>query len=132
MSAHKRLPESQNAHLLMLLLIIAGVFGLLVQALMPDAEMLAFMTGLAAVGGLVGASRQFDEREQQLLSQAFSAAFQWSLFALLVVSAFYSVLAWLHFTSGLAVFMSEHWTGLMVSAMCLLLGIAGYRTFRET
>ena len=131
MTTHHRIPFGQQPRPMMMMLVFAGLFGLFVQSFMADSEMLAFMTALAAVGGLVGAGRQFDEREQQLLSQTFSSAFQWSLLVLLILSAFYSGLAALHMTSELASFISAHWTGLSVSGMCLLLGIVGYFTFRE-
>jgi hypothetical protein len=132
MTARKQQTESQRPRLLMGLLVFAGLFGMLIQFIMADSEMLAFMIAAAAVGGLVGAGRQFDERQQQLLSQAFSAAFQWLLLVLLAVSAFYAGLAALHISSGLASFISAHWTGLTVSGMSLLLGIAGYFVFRDS
>ncbi|MFN8448832.1 MAG: hypothetical protein U0521_09635 [Anaerolineae bacterium] len=131
MTAQDRQSGAQRPRLMMGLLVFAGLFGMVIQFIMPDSEMLAFMVGAAAVGGLVGAGRQFEEREQLLLSQAFSSAFQWLLVVLLAVSAFYAGLAALHLSSGLATFVSAHWTGLMVSGMCLVLGIAGYASFRD-
>lgn len=132
MTARNQQSRNQRPRLLMGLLVFAGLFGLVVQALMPDGEMLAFMTGLAGVGGLVAAGQKCDEREQQLISQAFSSAFQWLLIVLLFISAFYATLTALNLSSELALFLNEHWTGFMVSVMCLLLGIAGYATFRKS
>ena len=75
--------------------------------------------------------RKFDEREEQLLFQAYSTTFQWSLLALMILYSFSEFSKWLGVLPSLTLFLNAHWIGLIFSGMCLLLGIAGFQSFKE-
>lgn len=118
---------------LMILLVFTGLFGFVLQ-LLPgfDGGGTVLLILLSAVVILVdGSSRRFDEREEQLLSEAYGTTFQWVLFALVIVYAFSEISSWLGIFSPVRLFLNDHWLGISFSSMCLLLGIAGLRHFQE-
>lgn len=115
---------------MIVLVLFAGLFGVAVQ-FFGDLKDMAIFIGIGVFGGLVASSKDFDERELQLLSQAYSMAFQWLFFAVLVAYAFLTVSQWLKAADGIAVFLNTHWLGLTVSLICILLGVAGLRVFEE-
>ncbi len=112
------------------LVLFAGVLGIAFQFLGDLGDLAILILAPAALGGLVASSNKFDEREQQLLSQAFSKAFGWLLFVLLVAYAFLEVSEWLRLADSAVVFLNARWPGFTVSLMCLLLGVAGLSVFR--
>ena len=118
------------ARAMIVIVLFAGLFGMTVQ-FFGDLKDIAILVGIAVFGGLVASSNNFDEREQQLLSQTYSMAFQWLFFALLVAYAFLEVCEWLNAANSITVFLNTHWLGLTVSLICLLLGMAGLRLFKE-
>ncbi|MCB9456620.1 MAG: hypothetical protein H6671_11595 [Anaerolineaceae bacterium] len=117
---------------LMSLLVFTGLFGFVIQ-LLPGFDSGGIL--LLLLGGVVGIvdsnSRRFDEREEQLLSQAYGTTFQWSLLVLMIVYAFSELSSWLGLLSPIRLFLDAHWLGLSFSTICLLLGIAGFRRFQE-
>lgn len=118
------------ARVMIVTVLFAGLFGITVQ-FFGDLKDIAIFIGIAVFGALVASSNNFDEREQQLLSQTHSMAFQWLFFALLVAYAFLEVSERLNAANGMTVFLNTHWLGLTVSLICLFLGVAGLRLFRE-
>lgn len=118
------------ARAMIVIVLSAGLFGIAVQ-FFGDLKDIAIFLGIAVFGSLVASSNNFDEREQQLLSQAYSMAFQWLFFALLAAYAFLEVAKWLNAANSMTVFLNTHWLGLTVSLICLLLGVAGLRLFKE-
>ncbi|MDT8306642.1 MAG: hypothetical protein RRC07_11965 [Anaerolineae bacterium] len=112
----------------MWLLVFAGVFGLATQ-FFPGLESMALLAGIPLLGSLVATSQIFDEREERLLNQAFSTAFQWVSFALFVFFALYESLSWLNAGDNLIQFVQLHWIGLVFSVMILFLGVAGLPLF---
>ncbi len=116
---------------MMFLVLWAGLFGIAVQ-FNDSVKDLAIGIGLVEFICLVITSRKYyDEREQQLLSQSFSLAFQWLAVALLAAYGFLQISERLGIASSAASFLNTHWIGLTVSLMGLLLGIAGLRLFRD-
>ena len=122
--------EKNLSRSLMILVLWAGVVGLAFQ-LNESVKDLSIFTGLVTFFSLIISSRKFDEREQQLLSRTYSITFQWLAVLLLVAYVFLQASAWGGFASGVVLFLNTHWIGLFVSTICLLLGIAGIRLFRE-
>jgi hypothetical protein len=113
-----------------LLMIIAGGFGILLQ-FMPDPDLLTFIIVLSALTSAVGSKPKWDERENQLLGQSFSDAFQWTLIGLYILFTGTVLLGWIGLVHGWLAYVAAHWIGYIASAMCLLLGVAGLREFRE-
>ena len=115
---------------LTVLVLWAGIVGLAFQ-LNESIKDLAVFTGLVTFFSLVISSRRFDEREQQLLSQAYSITFQWLGVILLVVYIFLQVSERTNIAGGMALFLNTHWIGITVSIICTILGGAGIMLFKE-
>ena len=130
MSSNSVNNRQRLAPMLLWITLAAGVFGLVVQ-LIPDGTMLTFMVGVAAIGGLAGSRKIFDERENQLLWQSYGTAFEYLFIVIYFVYAFIIFAGWLHFAGDLVGFIQSHWIGLIASAMCILLGFVGIRNFRD-
>jgi hypothetical protein len=114
---------------MLILVLVAGVMGIILQ-IMPDGDLLIFMITTAVVAGLVGSAKDFDERENHLLLQSFSSAFQWLFMAIYFVFALKVLLQALNLGAVVIGFLGGHWLGLTASGMCILLGIAGLRNFK--
>jgi hypothetical protein len=120
-----------NYHTMIVLAFIAGVFGIAFQ-FMPDGELLSFMLSVTALGGLIGGSNDYEERDRQQLKQSFKTAYEWLLLAMMAVYAYIMLSRWLTMMDGAVIFLNSHWPGLVISIMCLLMGLAGFhRTRRE-
>lgn len=112
------------------LMLIAGLMGI-GFLILPDMEWLAFVVCLAVIGSLAASSQSFDERENQLLWKSYALAFQWSLIAVFFAYVIVMLLSWLSLAGALRQFFDTHWLALMISLMCILLGLAGVRVFRD-
>lgn len=119
-----------NYRTMIILATAAGVCGITFQFL-PDGEILSFMVSLAALGGLMGGSKGYNEQERQQLRQSYKTAFEWLLLALMIAYAFILFSGWLQVIEGAAVFLNSHWPGLVISSMCLFMGVAGFRRMRS-
>ena len=122
--------ENHLSRSLMILVLWAGVVGIAFQ-LVESVKDLAIFTGMATFFSLTISSRKFDEREQQLLSQAYSITFQWLAVILLVIYAFLQISARASFAGDVALFLNTHWIGIVVSVICTILGGAGIVLFKE-
>lgn len=121
-----------NYRTMIILALIAGGVGIALQ-FMPDGEILAFMVSLAALGGLIGGSNAYNERDRQQLRQSYKTAYEWLLLAIMTAYAFIVFSSWSSILAGVAIFLNSHWPSLVISMMCLLMGLAGFqRTRRES
>jgi len=125
-----RLEEKHLSKSMMILVLWAGLFGIAVQFI-ESVKDLAIFAGMVEFFSLVVTSRKFDEREQQLLNQSYSLTFQWLIIILLVTYGFLQVSERLNIANNIASFINTHWVGMIVSVICVLLGITGLRFFRE-
>jgi hypothetical protein len=107
-----------------ILALIAGASGIALQ-LLPDGEILSFMVSSAALGGLIGGAKAYNERERQQLSQSYKIAYEWLLLVIMSAYAWIVLARWLNIMAGAASFINGHWPGLVISVMCLLMGMAG-------
>ncbi len=112
------------------LCLFAGITGFFYQ-FMPDGILLTFMVCVVAVLGLVNQSKSFDERENQLLLQSYGTAFIYLFFAILLVYLLEIIFGKLTFIAPIINTLNTHWVGIMMSVICMLIGIAGIRNFRE-
>jgi len=109
--------------LMIILALIVGIVGIAFQ-FVPDSELLSFMLTIAVLGGLIGGSNSYAEQDRQQLERSYKKAFGWLL---LVIMAAYAVIEpsrWLVVMEA-AAFLNQHWPGLMLSVMCIVMGIAG-------
>jgi hypothetical protein len=122
--------RSVNYHTMIVLALIAGVFGIAFQ-FMPDGELLSFMLSVAALGGLIGGSNDYEERDRHQLKQSFKTAYEWLLLVMMAVYAYIMLSRWLTMMDGVVIFLNSHWPGLVISIMCLLMGLAGFHRTRS-
>ncbi|MGC1378383.1 MAG: hypothetical protein WA821_19280 [Anaerolineales bacterium] len=109
-----------------LLALIVGLLCIVLQ-FTPGWEVLAFMLSVAVFGGLVGGSRAYDERDRQQLGRSYKTAYEWLLLIVMAAYIFSGLSAWLHMEAAV-IFINGHWPGLLIAAMCTLMGIAGLQS----
>ena len=111
------------------MLILAIVVGVISVALLflPDFDLLAFMLTVAVLGGLIGGTNGYEEPDRQRLIHAYKFAFEWLLLVLLTAYALIACSKWFGVFAGTVDFLNEHWPGLIISMMCILLGISGFQ-----
>jgi hypothetical protein len=122
--------RKMNYRTMIILALIAGSFGIALQ-FMPDGEILSFMVSVAALGGLIGGSNGYNERDRQQLRQSYKTAYEWLLLAIMTAYAFIVFSKWLNIIEEVAIFLNSHWPGLVISIMCLLMGLAGFQRTRS-
>jgi hypothetical protein len=118
-----------NYQTMIVVALIAGGLGIVFQFL-SDGEILSFMVSVSALGGLIGGSKGYEERDRQQLRQSYKTAFEWLLLAIMTVYAFLMLSSWLTILEGAVIFLNSHWPGLIIPLMCLLMGIAGFSRTR--
>ncbi len=107
------------------LTLIVGIIGIILQLVLPDFGILVFMLSISSLGGLIGGSSGYEERDRRHLEQSYKIAFEGLL---LVVMGFYAVIlltGWL--SEGAANFLNDRWPGLLLCAMCIVMALAGFR-----
>ena len=118
-----------NYQFMLILAIITGILGI-VLLFLPDFELLDLMLTLAVLGGLIGGTSGYEETDRKRLTHGYKSAFEWLLLVLLVAFALIEGSRWFGVIEGTVIFLNEHWPGLIVSVMCILLGISGFKRTR--
>ncbi len=115
-----------NYRFMIVFSLIVGVMGM-VLLFIPDFELLAFMLTLSALGSLIGGSPGYEERERQQLEASYKRVFEWLLLIFMFAYAFLAFSRLLTGLEAVAASMNSHWPGLVISIMCILMGIAGFQ-----
>jgi len=115
-----------NYRFMLILAIIIGIIGVALLFL-PDFELLALMLTLAVLGGLIGGTNDYEELDRQRLTHGYKSAFEWLLLVLLAAFALIEFSRWFGVIEGTVVFLNEHWPSLIISVMCILIGISGFQ-----
>jgi hypothetical protein len=110
---------------------LAFVVGLATVALqfLPDLELISFMLAVAILGSLVGAEAAYEEADRRRLAQSYRFALEGLLLAVMAAYALIESSKWLGIMHGAAAFLNDHWPGLIFSALCLFMGLAGVRKY---
>ncbi len=111
-----------------ILAVVVGVLAIALQ-LVPGFELISFMLGAVALGGLLSRDATRDEQATERLANSYKTAFE-ALF--LIVMAAYAILevaTWLGF-QGVSAALSTRWPVLILAIMCLVMGLAGLRAGR--
>lgn len=116
-------------HLMVILALIVGIIGILLQFI-PDFGLLSFMLTTAVLGGLIGGRNGYEEQDRQQLGQSYSRVFEWLLLVILAAYALVELSKWFVGMAGVAAFLNGHWPVLMLSVMCVLMGVAGLQKVR--
>lgn len=117
-----------NYQFMLVLALGVGILGIAFQ-FVPGLELLAFMLTVAVLGGLIGGSNGYEERDRQQLARSYKPAYEWLFLIILSAYAFSELSSWLHF-DGAVIFLNGHWPGLIIAMMCALMGAAGFQKSR--
>lgn len=115
---------TENYHYMIVLAIIVGILSLVLQ-FFPGYEILAFVLVVVAMGGLLSGSHQFAGKDRNYTRRYFKIAFDWLIVTLLVAYASIVLSQWLTAMQGVIDFLNAHWAGLILSMMCIVLGVCG-------
>jgi hypothetical protein len=124
MIMNKRNKSKVSYRSMRILAIIIGGVSIILQ-FMPDWEFFTFFLSVPVLGGLIGGSSGYEERDRQQLRQSYKTAYEGLLLIIMVAYAFMELSKWLAPTNGALNFLNGHWCGLMLAVMCALMGIAG-------
>jgi hypothetical protein len=119
---------------MVILALIVGIIGIAFQ-FVSDFELLSFMLTMAVLGGLIGGNDSYEEQDRQQLRQSYKKAFEWLLLVVLAAYALIELSKWFVGIEEAAAFLNGHWPGLILSVMCIAMGIAGLqkaKTARST
>jgi hypothetical protein len=115
-----------NYRFMIVYTIIVGVIGI-VLLFIPDFELLAFMLTASALGGLIGGSNGYEERDRQQLEKSYKLVFEWQMLITFAAFGFLALSRLFVVLEGPVAFLNNHWPGLIICIMCILLGIAGFQ-----
>lgn len=110
--------------------LVAGVTGFFYQ-FMSDGAFLTFLVCMTALLGFVNNRKDLDERDLRLLEQSYSTAFMYLFAVVLSVFLFQLFFGKLPFAFEIIAVINAHWTGIMASVMCIFIGLAGIRNYRQ-
>jgi len=110
---------------MVILAVVVGVFGIIFQ-FFPGWEFLSFLLSIVVLGGLIGGSKDYEERERQNLERSYKTTIEWLLLIILAAYAFIELSRWLPIDNAV-VFLNGHWPGFVMAMMCFLMGITGFR-----
>jgi hypothetical protein len=119
-----KIGRRMNYRLMIILALIVGVLGIAAQ-FMPGWEGPSFLLSIVVLGGLIGGNNDYEELDRQRLGRSFKTAYEWMLLIIMSAYAFILLSGSLHM-EGPVIFLNSHWPGLIISMMCILLGIAGF------
>lgn len=108
------------------LALIVGIATVVLQFL-PGFELLSFMLSVTTLGSLVGAEASYQEVDRRRLAQSYKFTVERLLLAAIAAYALIEVSKWLGIMQGAVTFLNAHWPGLILSALCLFMGLAGVR-----
>jgi uncharacterized membrane protein len=109
---------------MIILTLVVGVIGIPLLFL-PDFDLLSIVLSCAALGGLIGGQPGYEQRDRQRLQRGYKEGFEWLILVLLAAFAFIASSQWFELGEGTAHFINSHWPSLILSIMCILMGIAG-------
>lgn len=114
-----------NYRFMSILAAVTGGVGILLQ--FTSLGDLTLFLALAVLGGLIGGRNDYEPRERFQFDRSFRTAFEWLILIMLMAYAFIVLSKWVFLIEGAVAFLNGHWTGLTISTMCLLMGLAGSR-----
>ena len=115
-----------NYRFMLVLAIVVGIISI-VLLFLPDFDLLAFMLTVAVLGGLIGGTNGYEEQDRQHFMHGYKFAFEWLLLVLLTACALIACSKWFGVFAGTVDFLNEHWPALIISVMCILLGVSGFQ-----
>lgn len=115
-----------DSHEMSLMAIIVGVVSIGILFI-PGFELLAYMLTVVAIAGLLGGGRNIPNQNQFLQADRFKKAFEALLLIIMAVYGFIVISNGFGVLTGAVLFINNHWPALMLSMMCIVLGLAGVK-----
>jgi C4-dicarboxylate transporter len=109
---------------MIILTLVVGVIGIPLLFL-PDFDLISIVLSCATLGGLIGGQASYEQQARQCLQMGYKGAFEWLILVMLAAFAFIASSQWFGFGEGIVDFLNSHWPSLILSMMCVLMGIAG-------
>jgi len=126
----KRKPSLPLDHHAMAVLAVAvGVLTIALR-LVPGFELISFMLSVAALGGLLSSTTTHDDQAPQRPANSYKVGFEALLLIVMATYALMEVSSWLG-DQTVSAALSSHWPGLLLSIMCLVMGLAELRAGRR-
>lgn len=122
MNTKKRFVMSYQT--MIILALVSGVMSIGLQ-LFEGFEGVGYMLAAASIATLVGGGKSAANTEPHVSEKSFKTAFEWLLLIMMFAMVFLMI------SNGFRVFvkandfLSTHWPGLILSLMCIVLGLAG-------
>lgn len=122
--------RQQLGMMMSIISLVAGVTGFFYQ-FMADGAFLTFLVCMTALLGLWNNRKDLDERDLTLMERSYTTAFMALFGVVLAEFLFQLFFGKLPFASEVMQVVNAHWTGIMASIMCILIGWAGIRNYRQ-
>jgi hypothetical protein len=130
MSSNLLTKRYRTGFVMSIITLFAGVSGFVYQFI-PDGTFLTLFVCIEAILGLINISSGLDERDNQLLLQSYGTAFKFLFALILIIYFLIYISSWLNIAGPIIGLINSHWIGIMISTMCIFLGVVGIRNFRE-
>jgi hypothetical protein len=114
---------------MVILTLVVGIIGI-AFLFIPDFELLSFMLTVAVLGSLAAGNNSYEEWERLQLRQSYQKAFEGLLLVVMVAYALIKFSQLVIFLEAAATFLNNHWPVLILSMMCITMGIAGLQKGR--
>ena len=114
---------------IVILTLVVGIIGI-AFLFIPDFELLSFMLTVAVLGSLAAGNNSYEEWERLQLRQSYQKAFEGLLLVVMVAYALIKFSQLVIFLEAAATFLNNHWPVLILSMMCITIGIAGLQKGR--
>ena len=113
-----------NYRTMSILAIIVGAFGMILQFISGWEFFSLFLT-VVVLSGLIGGSGGYEERDRVQLERSYKTVVEGLLLVIFAAYAFGELSRWVGIIEGAVIFLNSHWPGLIISIMCILMGVAG-------
>jgi hypothetical protein len=108
-----------------ILAVVVGVAIFVVQFLPGPATEMAVLLCPVMLGGLIGGAGDYRAHERAALDRSYRKTFEWLFLIVFCTYALLMLSRWLIPLEAAAAFLGSTWPGLMLSVMCMLMGITG-------
>lgn len=115
-----------NYRTMIIVALISGFMSVGFQ-LFEGFELLGFMLAVVGIGALIGSSKITTASEPRLSEKSYKTAFEWLLLIMMLAMVFLMISNGFRVFPSVNDFLSTHWPGLMLSVMCIVLGMSGLK-----
>lgn len=110
--------------------LVCGVVSIVVQ-LLEGFEAVGFLLAISGIAGLSGVWKGKGESSPHLPMKSYKTAFEWLLLVIMFTYAFMVTSNGFQIFVRVNEFFSAHWPGLMLSVLCVVLGLSGLQKINQ-